>query len=230
MLNLKYHNEHAQSPANQWISYRQKILYACFLIGCPWLKDRSNCLIKQFHLEKWRDKIDRLIKWVEMGFKAATLVNFLVFLHQGAYLSLLERVLGVRSVFPEKQGMRQVTFEFMTRELLWHGFSEFLFFVLPLVNFQRIKNFVVQRLLSSSRKLSQPSHVERNLTCCAICSDWPIRAQEIGCPHVFCYFCLQSNMKADPGFACPLCTHQVGDITNIKPVTLVPLESTDGGS
>lgn len=228
MLNLKYYNEHTQTSANQWISYRQKLLYACLLIGCPWLKDRSNDIIKLFHVERWQEKMEKLLKWLETGFKVATLVNFLVFLRQGAYLSLLERIVGIRSVFPEKQGMRQVTFEYMTRELVWHGFSEFLFFVLPLINFQRLKNLVVQRFLSASSTGRNSAPQERNFTTCAVCGEWPVRAQEFGCAHVFCYFCIQSNYKADPGYACPLCSFKVGDLSNIHAVSVpTALEDDD---
>lgn len=39
------------------------------------------------------------------------------------YPSVLERVLGIHPVFAQRQSMRQVSFEFMTRELLWHGFA-----------------------------------------------------------------------------------------------------------
>ncbi|XP_052760620.1 peroxisome biogenesis factor 2-like isoform X2 [Mya arenaria] len=226
MLNLKYHNEHAQASTNQWISSRQQVLYACLLIGCPWLKDRSHDLIKLLRLDSWKDRIDRMVSWLETGFRVATLVNFLTFLRNGAYQSVLERLLGVRSVFPEKQGMRQVTFEYMTRELLWHGFSELLFFVLPLINFQRIKNYVMRKLLSVPR--SKASHnAQRDLTSCAVCENWPIRAQEIGCQHVFCYFCLQSNFKADPGFSCPLCGYGVGDISDIRTVQVSQIQGDE---
>jgi hypothetical protein len=70
-------------------------------------------------------------------------------------------------------------------------FQEFLFFVLPLINFQRLKNFVIQKFLSSSTTSSRSLDTKRDYTTCAACGEWPIRAQEFGCPHVFCYFCLQ---------------------------------------
>ncbi len=34
----------------------------------------------------------------------------------------------------------QVSYEFMNQQLVWHGFSEFLFFLLPLINIDRIRN------------------------------------------------------------------------------------------
>ncbi|KAH3818170.1 hypothetical protein DPMN_119766 [Dreissena polymorpha] len=228
MLSLKYRNERfpaATSP--DWISRRQKILYACLLIGCPWLRDRSHDLVRLLRLDKWRDNVQQVIKWVETGFKLATLANFLVFLRQGSYMSVLERLLGIRSVFPQQQGMRQVTFEYMTRELLWHGFSEFLFFILPLVNFQKVKNFVLQKILPSASKSALSHNAPRDFTSCAVCGDWPIRAQEIGCHHVFCYFCIHSNYKADPGFACPLCSQKIGKERDIRSVTIVPRSNND---
>ena len=47
------------------------------------------------------------------------------------YPSILERILGIHPVFAQRQSIRQVSFEFMTRELLWHGFavSVFLLFI-----------------------------------------------------------------------------------------------------
>ena len=53
-------------------------------------------------------QIEHCLRWTETGLKVATLVNFLVFLRQGVYLSLVERLLGVRAQFPQKQSMRQV--------------------------------------------------------------------------------------------------------------------------
>jgi len=50
-----------------------------------------------------------VIGWLETGFKIATLINFLVFLKQGSYLHVIERMLGVQASFPERQGMRQVS-------------------------------------------------------------------------------------------------------------------------
>ena len=35
----------------------------------------------------------------------------------------------------------QVSFEFMNQQLLWHGFSEFMLFLLPLIDFDRLSAF-----------------------------------------------------------------------------------------
>ncbi len=56
----------------------------------------------------WLFQIDSVLKWIDRGWKLATLLNFLVFLQQGRYQSVLERLLGIRAVFPHPQGVRQV--------------------------------------------------------------------------------------------------------------------------
>eukprot|EP00057_Strongylocentrotus_purpuratus_P008796 XP_011663270.1 PREDICTED: peroxisome biogenesis factor 2 [Strongylocentrotus purpuratus] len=133
----------------------------------------------------------KLIDLLERLVKVASLVNFLVFLQQGFYPSLLERVLGIIPRFAQPQSVRQVTFEFMTRELLWHGFAEFLFFLLPLVNIHRIRNVIRRRIagVPAGRGTLQRSLAECKE--CAVCGEWPTCPQEMGCQHVFCYYCLK---------------------------------------
>lgn len=210
ILNLKY----ISNKGETWMTQRQRILYAAILIGLPWLKERLSDVLKVIGLMEIRSKIEKLIEWTDISLKIAALVNFLVFLQKGVYHSLVERVLGIQPVFPDKQGIRQVSFEFMTRELLWHGFSELLFFVLPLVNFQRVKNYLLRKVLP--KDMSSQSTSKRNLTECGICGEWPTNPQEIGCAHVFCYYCIQSNYKADPGYCCPLCGINIPDPSIIQ--------------
>ncbi|XP_060073760.1 peroxisome biogenesis factor 2-like [Ylistrum balloti] len=218
ILNLRYASENGQG-AGPWLGTRQKILYALILIGCPWFKERSDDVLSMLKLSHWKHKVQQLLHWTETGLKVAALINFLVFLRQGVYRALVERILGIRAMFPNQQGVRQVSFEFMTRELLWHGFSEFLFFVLPLINFQRLKNFVMRRVLPVSKPSTDLT--SRKLEKCAVCGDNPTNAREISCVHVFCYYCIESNYKADPGFSCPLCGASVADASSIKPVRMV---------
>ncbi|KAK3105073.1 hypothetical protein FSP39_016668, partial [Pinctada imbricata] len=167
----------------------RKFLYAAILIGCPWMKERLDALLHITGNTDYSDSARRCLRWIDTGLKMASLLNFLVFLQRGMYQSLTERVLGIQPMFPSKQGAREVGFEFMTRELLWHGFSEFLFFILPLVNFQRIKNFATKHILPKP-KMDPSSQRQKNMEC-AICGLYPVNPQEIGCHHMFCYYCVQ---------------------------------------
>ncbi|RUS73556.1 hypothetical protein EGW08_018684, partial [Elysia chlorotica] len=99
---------------------------------------------------------------------------------------------------------------------------EFLFFLLPLINFQRIKNSA-RRWLGS--KVGAEGHAARghlkhrtrsDLMTCAVCDQWPVLPREIGCRHVFCYYCISANVAADPNFSCPQCEFPVGHPSNIQ--------------
>jgi len=52
--------------------------------------------------------------------KAASFLNFLLFLQQGKYPTLTQRLL---SLSQESTRKRNIEYTYMTRELLWHGFS-----------------------------------------------------------------------------------------------------------
>ncbi|KAF4592033.1 peroxisomal biogenesis factor 2 [Ophiocordyceps camponoti-floridani] len=73
---------------------------------------------------------------------AAALVSFLVFLLHGRYRTLLDRVLRMRLAPPTSQVSREVSFEYLNRQLVWHAFTEFLLFVLPLVGINRWRRWL----------------------------------------------------------------------------------------
>lgn len=50
----------------------------------------------------------------------ATYANHLVFLCKGQFLSLADRVSGLETVF-DKELPRRITYDILSRELLWHG-------------------------------------------------------------------------------------------------------------
>ena len=124
-------------------------------------------------------------------------------------------------------GNRHVSFDLMNRQLLWHGFSEFVFFILPLVNIARLKNFIVRIFFSIAAPPSASStintttsntrlkrtrpHPRDNLPpACLICDSSRInRPYMTSCMHVFCYYCIQSNVMADPFYPCPCCGESV---------------------
>ncbi|XP_059145530.1 peroxisome biogenesis factor 2-like [Physella acuta] len=219
ILGIYYRQPRKVNPG-AGITGREKILYAFLVIICPWLKERIATLLSYCGLGHLESEVNWWLHHVETVVKVSTLINLLVFVKRGVYLTLVERVLGLRAQFPHRQGQRQVGYEYMTRELLWHGFSEFLFFLLPLINFQRIKN-TVTRWVGVQRSNSQ-GHVRHrtnaDLLSCAVCDQSPVMPREIGCRHVFCYYCVAANFSADPNYTCPQCGHPVVSQTNIQAV------------
>ncbi|XP_071946083.1 peroxisome biogenesis factor 2-like [Antedon mediterranea] len=214
MLNLKYRNAANFSP----LQTRQRWLFGVVLVGLKWVQERSTEL-SALTRETAFSWVIRFLNMAEKLLKVASLVNFLIFLRNGKYQFLFERLLGIRATFTKPQSVRQVSFEFMTRELLWHGFSEFLFFLLPLINYRRIQNFFQRKLRTPSS--SNPSSRSLNMCKeCAICGEWPTMPREVGCAHVFCYYCIKSNMMADSTYSCPSCSYKPSGLKSIQQVTV----------
>jgi peroxin-2 len=70
------------------------------------------------------------------------LASFLTFLFNGRYRTLLDRVLHLRLVPASSHTTREVSFEYLNRQLVWHAFTEFLLFLLPLVGISRWRRIV----------------------------------------------------------------------------------------
>jgi peroxin-2 len=81
--------------------------------------------------------------------------SFLVFLLHGRYRTILDRVLRMRLAPPTSQVNREVSFEYLNRQLVWHAFTEFLLFVLPLVGINRWRRW----LSRTWRKTKELIHV-----------------------------------------------------------------------
>ncbi|XP_023237689.1 peroxisome biogenesis factor 2-like [Centruroides sculpturatus] len=116
--------------------------------------------------------------------------------------------------------VRQVIqYEYMNRELLWHGFAEFLSFVLPIINLKRLKN-IIKRLTSSKTSFHASERTTKDFKQCAICEQWPTFPHDIGCKHVFCYYCIMSNIMSDPNYQCPICNYKQ-DVISVRPANTV---------
>ncbi|XP_039277201.1 peroxisome biogenesis factor 2 isoform X1 [Nilaparvata lugens] len=139
----------------------------------------------------------------------ASFLNLIVFLREGRYPTLIDRILGLEPAVGSSQS-RSIGYRYMTRELLWHGFMELITFTLPLVNFRYFKRKLISLIYTDKNSMKScrfdGSRFELTLkTRCAICQQVPIRPHHISCRHVFCYYCIQSNFCADQNFECPEC-------------------------
>jgi len=196
LQNLKF----SSSDLNP-ITKLQKILFGIFTVGGRWFWTRLNSLSS--NRENWRStwyhRLWIVLSFLEKVYLFASVANFLVFLYNGKYVSVITRLLGMRLIFRSVSTQRQVSFEFMNRQLVWHEFTEFLMFVLPLVNVDKIKNFF-SRIFFSPKQLSLPA------SACPICSKDPIQTPyQSNCGHSFCYYCLKQNCMIDSNFPCPKC-------------------------
>jgi hypothetical protein len=158
--------------------------------------------------------------------KSLNVVNFFIFLKNGTYLTLPERLLGLvpkvseESIHNNYQLNRMQT-DFMYREVVWKATAEFLTAIIPMINVEQIKNRLARIVgidpdLRSDMKLSEKFRREDRR--CAICLKQPFNPFDIGCRHVFCYYCLQSKYLSDPsmGYSCMSCKYRTDDLSVIR--------------
>ncbi len=88
--------------------------------------------------------LSRLSSTITTTHSVAAFASFLVFLVDGRYRTLIDRILRLRLVPPSSQISREVSFEYLNRQLVWHAFTEFLLFLLPLVGISRWRRWLAR--------------------------------------------------------------------------------------
>ncbi|KAI9797321.1 MAG: hypothetical protein M1825_006019 [Sarcosagium campestre] len=101
-------------------------------------------------------RLRRATSFLGTTHSAATLLTFLLFLLNGQHHSVLGHILKIRLVPRTSQITREVSFEYLNRQLVWHAFTEFLLFILPLVGISRWRRLISRawrkfKALSTSR-------------------------------------------------------------------------------
>ncbi|NXT47579.1 PEX2 factor, partial [Pluvianellus socialis] len=215
ILNIQYKNNLSQTEKYQPLSKHQKLWYLIFTVGGRWLEERCYDLLSNRQVQSFC-KIKHYVNFGAGLLKLCGLLNFLIFLQKGTFATLTERVLGIRSVFCKQQSVRQVGFEYMNRELLWHGFAEFLIYLLPFINVQKLKLKISSWCLPIAGLSNSENTLAAHCKECSLCGEWPTMPHTIGCPHVFCYYCIKSNYLLDMYFTCPKCGSEVYNLQPLK--------------
>ncbi|KAH9179818.1 Pex12 amino terminal region-domain-containing protein [Lactarius sanguifluus] len=86
-----------------------------------------------------RRKAWELMTRLETAHAAAALVSFIAFLWDGRYRTTVDRLLGMKLVPSRRLIRRNVSYEFMNRQMVWHAFTEFLVFLLPLLPHRKLR-------------------------------------------------------------------------------------------
>ena len=147
LQNLRYTDARSKSVVPPRPSRWQKTLYGIVTVfgRYGWEKWESWLLDRGAGYTAPSDTIQlalRLTSWVSTTHSIAAFVSFLVFLVNGRYRTLTDRVLRLRLTSPSSQVSREISFEYLNRQLVWHAFTEFLLFLLPLVGISRWRRWL----------------------------------------------------------------------------------------
>ena len=147
LQNLKYIDARAGANSFKPPTKLQKGLYGVFTV------------LGRYAWEKWEEwlvdqeggytapseriqMLSRLTSRIATMHSIAAFSSFLVFLVNGRYRTLIDRILRLRLTSPTSQVSREVSFEYLNRQLVWHAFTEFLLFLLPLVGISRWRRWL----------------------------------------------------------------------------------------
>ncbi|KAM9332259.1 peroxisome biogenesis factor 2 isoform 2-T2 [Pholidichthys leucotaenia] len=222
LMSLRYHSTVNSSSHYTPLSPRQKLALAVLSVVPRWLQERSHSLLPWLGLSSLGPAPGRDSGLLQRGLrsaltffssiiKLASLINFLVFLRNGCHPILAERIAGAQAVFSKPSVVRDVTYHYMNRELLWHGFADFLIFLLPLINTRKLKTIIHSVVFrgggDEAKRAVDGEEVWKE---CGLCGEWPTMPHAVGCQHVFCYYCIKSHSIADVDLTCPKCGAEAG--------------------
>ncbi|KAJ5227207.1 uncharacterized protein N7469_007213 [Penicillium citrinum] len=133
------------APPTKW----QKSIYGLLTVGgrYAWDKWESWLIGQEGGYEEPSQEVrmlSRLTDFISTSHSIAAFISFLVFLVNGRYRTLVDRILRIRLAPPSAQASREVSFEYLNRQLVWHAFTEFLLFLLPLVGISRWKRWIAR--------------------------------------------------------------------------------------
>jgi peroxin-2 len=136
---LRYTDARTHAPPTQW----RKAAYGLCTIGgryawAKWEEYISSAQDDYAAPESSQVKfLANLTERLNSAHDVASLSSFLVFLVNGRYRTLTDRLLRLRLTPTSASTSREVSFEYLNRQLVWHAFTEFLLFLLPLVGISR---------------------------------------------------------------------------------------------
>jgi len=188
-------------------SPRQMVGLALIQIGLRYL-DQRQALVAAL---PGAPDLSPFFRWASHAASCVQLVNSLLFLCHGRHSSVSSRLLGLIPVANSNQP-RTVAYSYMSRELLWHSFTELLIFLLPIISAAKFKSKIRMQLSSllpsKLRKRPPPTSAT-----CAACGSPPVLPCLPSCGHTLCYYCLSSHLHSQVTMACPSCEETISEDT-----------------
>lgn len=215
MMGLKYSTNNGMV-----LSKHQRWFLFAYFVCIEWIQDRFEDIFNTLFPSL---QADRLLDFIKSLFQLANMINFCFFLLQGRYPSLKERLLRIKIVSKRRQSLRELNYDYMNREIIWYGFSEFMFFVLPHMNLPALRNWfrtMLNKIVPSQRN-TLSSWSEASSSNCALCDCPPVLPQITQCKHIYCYYCIAANVKADSNFPCTICNQPVLSYVHLNGVVSI---------
>ncbi|PVH94764.1 hypothetical protein DM02DRAFT_572318 [Periconia macrospinosa] len=224
---LRYTDARSNSPDRPRPTKWQKTAYGAITVGgrYAWAKWEDYLLSASEDYTRPQSEnlqlASQLSEYLTSIHDFASLASFLVFLVNGRYRTLTDRFLRLRLTPTSHSTSREVSFEYLNRQLVWHAFTEFLLFLLPLVGisrWRRILSRTWRKLRSSfltligrhptSTSTSDPDDADPKPTgelgflperTCAICYHITNPYEAVPCGCIYCFACIAQRIANEEG-------------------------------
>ncbi|TFK55904.1 hypothetical protein OE88DRAFT_1621723 [Heliocybe sulcata] len=151
LQNLRYRVPftHGTRLSFSGLPYRTLLMHGALTVLIPYLHNRlrSHALTKAWPDAPLRDRRRRVwdaLTRMESLHSLLGLMNFILFLKDGRYRTLADRLLRMELTPSQRLTQRNVSYEFMNRQMVWHAFTEFLLFMLPLINVRAFRRRITR--------------------------------------------------------------------------------------
>lgn len=136
------------------LSRSQKWALFGMLVACPYVWARLDEMSLR---ERWAEQEESswkawLYRWrsrIDRAMRVARSLNVIFFLWTGRYPRLPDRLARAGLEHISQRRGRAVAFDFMNRQLVWQGVTDFLLFFAPLIDFRRIEKLFRKAMVST---------------------------------------------------------------------------------
>ena len=210
MLNTErlFQNNNLNSTKKKW--------HMCVVILIFWVKERESTLTRLLELtlrfckkDFYVDTIKNYLSKVETFVYLLSLLNFLMFIKNGVYSTLLDRVFQWRYFFKSNPSPRYIDYDYMKQEMRRQIITETIIAILPLINFAKLFDVIQTQYFKICGRTYQSEVNLHESFMCSICREKAINPYTSHCKHIFCYYCVKGNMDNITDFTCPVCTEVI---------------------
>lgn len=245
LQNLKFVDGRVPSSMSRPLSREQKLGYALLVVGGDFLWGKLERYISTVGFDGEHDydgrtariaaQLRKLSDALSSLWSISSLANFLLFLYTGRYSTLILRLLRIRLIPASRTLTRQVNFEFQNRQLVWNAFTEFLLFIVPILNIPKLKRRATKLIsqgFSGKADFSGGNSGQGELyflpeKTCAICykgtdstgqtngstsnisrhTEVTNPYETVECHHIYCYICITNKLleAGEDGWSCVRC-------------------------
>ena len=157
-------------------------------------------ILKRFF---FKIKIERLINLIELTYSIMNLINFLIFLYNGKYPSLITRFLNINFIKIDQNNNSGFLFNILLKKILLIKIADILVYIFKFnIGRERLGSLLCGFSEINSRSFNLKKSKENNI--CGICEKLITGMIKLKCGCKYCYFCIESH-RANSNNHCPCC-------------------------